>query len=644
MGNWRLSAVIIGFGILLIPGIAYAGWVSPTGSNNPTKWRYEANAYDDNESSYALNEPPGANKWGQFLELTLSSPIYCDRVRVKSDFGYDSVDLIDIDIYANGTWIDKYVGTITDCVWTVIEFAGENNVTKARFRYHYLSAELWFWLYEFDFWEAKLLTPPTCQTNLATSVEETTAILHGEVLTDGGEPCEVRFQYGLTDSYGSNTSWESGKEGGNTFSKVITDLTVGNTYHFRAQVRNSAGTGSGLDNTFHTGAPSSGWISPTGYNDSDNKWEDETNAYDDNFVSYARCLHNINEQLWSPWLILTHGTMTSDKIRFYARGGGYIDNVDIDVFKDGVWTDVYQGTFNDKVWIEKNFTQGTVTQARIRFSVNSTDVGLYWELYEFDFYRISLNPPILTWTGETNYESDGLHPEMGYSSTNFVYRIEYTDADNDGPGWLKVRVDKNGDGDYVDAGEEISLSGATDCLPSKRDGNYANGEIFTTTINIPYGTNTDNCSYYFEANDGIYGTSTVAFNAPDIRPPLITSISPRSGSAGTLVTVEGEYFSPNSLLRIDFGTHPTITATTTSSKGTFSITFTVDTQPGGTTTITATDQLGVYDVDYFVITPAVSNIKPNSGTNTGTISTTITGSGFISGATATLTRNFPNFK
>jgi hypothetical protein len=66
----------------------------------------------------------------------------------------------------------------------------------------------------------------------------------------------------------------------------------------------------------------------------------------------------MNAPVWSNYLYLTHGTMTSDKIRFWARGGGEVNSVDIDVFNNGVWIDVYEGAFADKQWVMKTFTPG----------------------------------------------------------------------------------------------------------------------------------------------------------------------------------------------------------------------------------------------------------------------------------------------
>ena len=78
------------------------------------------------------------------------------------------------------------------------------------------------------------------------------ATLNGTLLNDGGEVCDVRFQYGTTIAYGTDTIWQPGKVAGNTFSQLITGLIPHTTYHFRAQARNGGGIGSGADETFNT--------------------------------------------------------------------------------------------------------------------------------------------------------------------------------------------------------------------------------------------------------------------------------------------------------------------------------------------------------------------------------------------------------
>ena len=78
------------------------------------------------------------------------------------------------------------------------------------------------------------------------------ATLNGTLLDDGTETCDVRFQYGTTIAYGTDTAWQPGKVTSDTFSQAISGLIPRTVYHFRAQARNSWGTNSGADVTFNT--------------------------------------------------------------------------------------------------------------------------------------------------------------------------------------------------------------------------------------------------------------------------------------------------------------------------------------------------------------------------------------------------------
>ncbi len=95
---------------------------------------------------------------------------------------------------------------------------------------------------------------PTVTTNNATLVEETTATLHGFLDNDGGETSQNRFQYGVVSEgpYSDNTAWTGAISTGQSFSANITVLSKGTKYYFRAQVKNSAGTGDGLEQNFLT--------------------------------------------------------------------------------------------------------------------------------------------------------------------------------------------------------------------------------------------------------------------------------------------------------------------------------------------------------------------------------------------------------
>ncbi len=402
--------------IIVTPtNVVALGWTSPNGFSDPgNEWTDEAKAYDSSTSTYASNNFGGLG-WGQFLYLTLSSSILSDRVRMYSDFGYGYVDYIDVDVYKNSAWTDVWQGAILDCSWDVKTFS-PGLVTQARFRYHYAVGGAFFWLYEFQFYEMPpVVNPPTGETLAATSIEEDRAILHGKITDDGGGPSTWRFQYGTTTAYGTATPWANGKVTNEIFSKGISGLNNGVTYHYMAQVKNSAGTDNGADMMFTTGPAPAGWVSPTESTDVTTRWVDQELAYDDNTNSWAKCYHLLFDPTgeWSPFLYLSRKPVSSDTIRFYARGmttDQYrVDSVDVGVFKDGTWVDVYQGSFVDKQWVEYNFAPGLVSSARIRFHVNSAATGLYFELYEFDFYNryidaiVNLKPETLNLNSMGNF-------------------------------------------------------------------------------------------------------------------------------------------------------------------------------------------------------------------------------------------------
>jgi hypothetical protein len=100
---------------------------------------------------------------------------------------------------------------------------------------------------------SKQIVLPSAATADATLVEETTATFHGAVTDDGGEACQFRFEYGTaTGNYTFNTGWTGNKTTGQSFSVDVTGLGKGMKYYFRAQVKNSAGIGSGGELNFLT--------------------------------------------------------------------------------------------------------------------------------------------------------------------------------------------------------------------------------------------------------------------------------------------------------------------------------------------------------------------------------------------------------
>jgi len=127
---------------------------------------------------------------------------------------------------------------------------------------------------------------------------------------------------------------------------------------------------------------------------------------------------------------------------------------------------------------------------------------------------IENQPPTLSWTGETNYISDGLHPESGDSSTTFVYKIKYADPDGDAPNYVRVHIKKGG----------VDISGSPFNM-SCPAGDYVAG------VNCSFSksglSGGSDYTYFFEAQDnkGLNATPTLEKDAPDVNNPPTAAIS-----------------------------------------------------------------------------------------------------------------------
>jgi len=174
-------------------------------------------------------------------------------------------------------------------------------------------------------------------------------------------------------------------------------------------------------------------------------------------------------------------------------------------------------------------------ELRTALASNAVDMGDAGKDNIYGWGRLSVNAsslntkPVLDWTGEAGYQSDGLEPEIGYASTDFIFKIKYTDQEGDAPTVRQVYIDKNGDGDYSDTGEIADMTAT--------ESDYASGVIYTYTTNIPYSANSQNCSYYFRFSDGVeFATGNItqaisaatAINKPDVFQTLGISIDKNS--------------------------------------------------------------------------------------------------------------------
>ena len=109
--------------------------------------------------------------------------------------------------------------------------------------------------------------------------------------------------------------------------------------------------------------------------------------------------------------------------------------------------------------------------------MNGTGAGL--DPYHVMYSNLEGRWPVLSWTGEVGYTSDGVDPNTGYSGQTYTFRVNYSDQDNDAPkmGSPALNVDLNIDGDYGEPGESIVMT-----AENSADTNYKDGKIYVAEV------------------------------------------------------------------------------------------------------------------------------------------------------------------
>lgn len=174
--------------------------------------------------------------------------------------------------------------------------------------------------------------------------------------------------------------------------------------------------------------------------------------------------------------------------------------------------------WNGSSWItviaDPNVDVGLYTSLKIDSS--DTPQISYYDRTNGDLkYAVFSNTrPIISFPPESGYISDGVEPEVGTSTMSFVYRIKYTDADDDQPalGYPKLHIKKGG----------VEITGSPFSM-NCQSGSYIFGVICEYTV-VFQSTGTD-YSYYFEAKDfyGLDAVKTLEIDSPDVNSiPLLS--------------------------------------------------------------------------------------------------------------------------
>jgi len=101
----------------------------------------------------------------------------------------------------------------------------------------------------------------------------------------------------------------------------------------------------------------------------------------------------------------------------------------------------------------------------------------------YDGIYVAGSAPYLNWTGEANYLTDGVNPGNGTTGHTYTFRVKYTDADNEAPkaSYPRVWIDKNLDGDYLDAGEQTVMKEV-----NPGDTTYSDGKLYTYSTRLKF--------------------------------------------------------------------------------------------------------------------------------------------------------------
>ncbi|MCX6257930.1 MAG: choice-of-anchor D domain-containing protein [Bacteroidia bacterium] len=127
-------------------------------------------------------------------------------------------------------------------------------------------------------------------------------------------------------------------------------------------------------------------------------------------------------------------------------------------------------------------------------------------------------PPQLTYEEVTPFNGvNGVDPAVGPTSAYFTYKVVYTDPDNypPFPGFPKIGIDRNGDGDFLDPEEGWVTMSPED----PGDLNYADGKtyVFNTQFPLPF-----YYGYSFRAFN-IYGNAAIGEGTNYHGGPLVSN-------------------------------------------------------------------------------------------------------------------------
>ncbi|MFC1603316.1 hypothetical protein ACFL3U_07085, partial [Pseudomonadota bacterium] len=122
-------------------------------------------------------------------------------------------------------------------------------------------------------------------------------------------------------------------------------------------------------------------------------------------------------------------------------------------------------------------------------------------------YVIASTVSTLSWTGEPNYISDGVHPDVAMGSADFEFRVSYADPLNRPPSSVQLWLDANDNGIY-DESEKHDLLEST-----QSDHDYTDGKIYSKVLSL-IAAGDETLSYrFFARNDATEAVGSPVSNS-----------------------------------------------------------------------------------------------------------------------------------
>ncbi|MEW6382130.1 MAG: hypothetical protein AB1611_21350 [bacterium] len=194
------------------------------------------------------------------------------------------------------------------------------------------------------------------------------------------------------------------------------------------------------------------------------------------------------------------------------------------------------------------------------YKADTKEYMLLWEEnqtnnYDIYSYRFQATPPpVLSWTGETNYQNGGVNPASGPAGTSFEFRVKYQNTSGSRPQKFQVWIDQDDDGIYYINPASPIKDKIIDM--EELGNNYLQGVIYKATTPVEYvGTGDGRINYRFVFSDGTNeatGEPTKSHqvllgNSPPALEWMTTAgyesdgVSPDTAPAGTAFTFKVRY-------------------------------------------------------------------------------------------------------